>query len=166
MRRTRLENMVDCAPFALAARLDPFMVPVAMQRLLLCQASSPNGFFMLQKPPLGVSRYCAARLVHKALETRGKFTASQLFELYKQNAKSAHHQAEVHDAAASLCALLRRAGVPAADVGAAVSLALWCPDVHAALDAVCGSPPYASLRKSLVLEVHAAQRALWGKRLV
>lgn len=149
---------MDCCKYALAARLDPVLVPVELQVSLFCLASSPGGYAALQEAPLFLTPYCAARLIHAALAHRETEPVAGVYEAHLSagTGRAAHLPG-----AQALCALLSRAGVPGARVDAAVALALWHPRTDEVLDTVCPSA-YAALCRVIRHEVGVAKRRAWG----
>jgi hypothetical protein len=149
---------MDFTQYALAARLDPQVVPQPVQRLLFCYATTPQGFLKLQNPPLSLTKYAAARLVHKAVSARRHARASDVYDAYRQNNQTANKV--LVNGLETLQALLVRAGVAADDLDAALSLALWYPDAQEVVDVLCS--PYLSLRRVLVDEIAYSKALAWG----
>jgi hypothetical protein len=152
-------KVMDFTQYALAARLEPLVVPHQMQRLLFCYATAPQGFLKLQNPPLSLTKYAAARLVHKAIATRNQSLVSDVYESYRQNNQTANKVCI--DGFETLQALFVRAGVADQDLDAAVSLSLWHPDTQAVVDILC--TPYPSLRRIIVAEIASSKDVAWRR---
>jgi hypothetical protein len=153
---------MDFSRYCIAARVDPTCANDARRLFLYGRATAPRGFFRLQEPPLSLSSYQAARLLHYCVDARPNEKTVDVVEALFAYAKTGDDIESQHTK--TLSALVRRAGVTESHkVQGLVHAFMW---MHKApVDELIflggGGFPYVSLLRAIDAEVAHARRLAW-----
>ena len=149
---------MDLTKYCTAARVETSLASASRQVLMFGRATAPRGFRRLQEPPLNMTPYQSARLLHYCVDHRSEEKPSELLSTLCAYAKTGDESAG--EEGATLAALVRRVGVDEDHVVRGLVHAFTWSKASAEelLYLATGKLPYPSLARAVEAEAAHVRR--------